>query len=251
MTCERVLSFSGALLTKCLVLCVAFLALNLTACGGSSEPETSTGAAEQVKEAAQNAGDEAQESETDERENGYEVLAKPQPVPDNGKFYVEEFFLYSCQHCYHIEPDVETWLKTKPKDVTFERVPAILGKQWGAYAHVYYVMEHNGFIEQSHRPMFDAIHKHGKFMNNVPELTPFLAEYGMSEADVKKAFTDTDPAVAAKIKKALLRIAAYQLESVPTFVVNGKYRVSASTAGGQDKVFEVIDRIIQKERLTQ
>lgn len=250
MNIQRTLSFSGSLFTKSLMICFAVLALNLTACG-DSEPKSRTETAEQVEESTTNVVDEAIESEASGSESGYELIEKPQPIPDNGKFYVEEFFLYSCPHCYDLEPALERWLETKSKDVTFERVPAILGKQWGAYAHVYYVMEHNGFIEKSHRPMFDAIHKQGKFMNNLPELTPFLAQYGMSEAEVKKAFTETDPAVADKVKKALLRISAYQLSSVPTFVVNGKYKVSATTAGGQDKIFKVIDRIIQKERLTQ
>lgn len=249
MTIQRALSFSGSLLTKYLMVCFAVSALSLTACGKEPDSESKTDTTEQAGANAESASDDVKDSEANEK--GYELLEKPQPIPDNGKFYVEEFFLYSCLHCYDVEPKLEKWLKAKPRDVTFERVPAILGKQWGAYAHVYYVMETEGFIEKSHRPMFDAIHKDEKFMNNLPELTPFLVKYGMSEAEVKKAFTDTDPAVAEKIKKALLRISAYQLDSVPTFVVNGKYKVSATTAGGQDKIFEVIDSIIQKERLTQ
>lgn len=251
MMIQRVLSLSGSLFTKYLMVCFAVMALSLTACGSESDFESKADATEQVEDTVENASDKVTAEAEEVNEDGYETLEKPQPVPDNGKFYVEEFFLYSCPHCYDVEPKLEKWLKTKPKDVTFERVPAILGKQWGAYAHVYYVMEDKGFIEKSHRPMFDAIHKEEKFMNNLPELTPFLAKYGMSEAEVKKAFTEASPAVKAKIKNALLRIAAYKLESVPAFVVNGKYKVSARTAGGQDKIFDVIDRIIQKERLTQ
>lgn len=227
---------------------MAVMALSLTACSNESNTETETSSVEAAQDGAR---ERAVDEDEEVSENGYELIENPQPIPDNGQFYVEEFFLYSCPHCYKIEPNVEKWLKNKPKDVTFERVPAILGKQWGAYAHVYYVMEHNGFIEKSHRPMFDAIHKDDKFMNNLPELTPFLAEYGMDSSAVKKAFTETNPEIAAKVKKALLRISAYKISSVPTFVVNGKYRVSASTAGGEDKVFDVIDDIIKKERMTQ
>lgn len=250
MNIQRIPFFSGSLLAKCFALCL--VALSVTGCGSEAEPqaETRVDAPEAQKTVLDNAESEVPQAE-ENSEKGYELLAKPQAIPDDGKFYVEEFFLYSCRHCYNLEPALEKWLKSKPKDVTFERVPAILGKQWGAYAHVYYVMEHNGFIEQSHRPMFDAIHKQGKFMNNLPELIPFLGQYGMSKAEVKKAFTEASPAVAEKVKQALLRISAYQLSSVPTFVVNGKYKVSASTAGGEDKIFTVIDRIIQKERLTK
>jgi protein dithiol oxidoreductase (disulfide-forming) len=38
---------------------------------------------------------------------------------DDGKVEVLEFFWYGCIHCYNLEPMVEKWEKTLPKDVQF------------------------------------------------------------------------------------------------------------------------------------
>jgi thiol:disulfide interchange protein DsbA len=35
---------------------------------------------------------------------------------------------------------------------------------------------------------------------------------------------------------------------VPAFIVNGKYLVDTTTAGGSDRVFKIIDFLISQER---
>ena len=40
---------------------------------------------------------------------------------------------------------------------------------------------------------------------------------------------------------------SYRIESTPTVVVNGKYVVTPNTAGGQERMIEVIDRLVRQE----
>ncbi|HED18132.1 MAG TPA: hypothetical protein ENI74_01345, partial [Gammaproteobacteria bacterium] len=40
----------------------------------------------------------------------------------------------------------------------------------------------------------------------------------------------------------------YGIKGVPTMVVNGKYRTSASMAGSNKKMLEVVDFLVEKER---
>ena len=42
---------------------------------------------------------------------------------------------------------------------------------------------------------------------------------------------------------------SYQITSVPTIVVNGKYKTSGSFVSSYDELIEVIDLLIQKERV--
>lgn len=54
---------------------------------------------------------------------GYETLSPAQPVQNPAKVEVIEFFWYGCPHCYNLEPYVNKWLATKPKNVEFIRQP--------------------------------------------------------------------------------------------------------------------------------
>src|ERR1700741_3692543 len=89
----------------------------------------------------------------------YEVLAQPQPTDSKGKVEVLEFFWYACPHCYSLQPPLETWLKRKPADVEFRRVPAVLDNSWLQLARTYYAIEAMGLLDKLHRDLFNAIHQ--------------------------------------------------------------------------------------------
>ncbi len=40
---------------------------------------------------------------------------------------------------------------------------------------------------------------------------------------------------------------AYGLEGVPTFIVNGKYRVDGTSAGSEEGMFAALDQLVAKE----
>src|SRR3990170_3537508 len=59
----------------------------------------------------------------------FDELNPPQPTKTGDKTEVVEVFWYGCPHCYSLEPYLEQWLKTKPDDVEFRRIPGVLGKK--------------------------------------------------------------------------------------------------------------------------
>ena len=52
-----------------------------------------------------------------------------------------------------------------------------------------------------------------------------------------------------RVKKAMRLAQSYQITSVPTIIVNGKYKTSGSFVSSYDELIEVIDLLIQKERV--
>ncbi|MGH8174375.1 MAG: thiol:disulfide interchange protein DsbA/DsbL, partial [Rhodanobacteraceae bacterium] len=54
-------------------------------------------------------------------------------------------------------------------------------------------------------------------------------------------------AVNTKMKRADAQIKAYGVDSTPTMVVNGKYRITAQSAGGWDKVPALVKYLIAQE----
>ena len=53
--------------------------------------------------------------------------------------------------------------------------------------------------------------------------------------------------MAQKLRVANDLARRYHIASVPTIVVNGKYRTGAAEAGGYPKVLEVIDELVARE----
>jgi thiol:disulfide interchange protein DsbA len=159
----------------------------------------------------------------------YYELTPPQPVQAaSGKIEVLEFFWYGCIHCYNLEPRLETWLKTLPRDVEFRRVPAVFNERWGHDAAIYYSFEALGLVEKLHRPFFDAIHRDRLRTDRWPELSAWLEKNGV---DAKK-FESTVKSfgVQSKTKGAVRMTSAYKIDGTPAMAVHGRYTVPSSEA---------------------
>ena len=177
----------------------------------------------------------------------YTVLANPVAVMADGKVHVEEAFWYGCPHCFHLEDSIEPWKKTLASDVSFEGVPAMFGKAWVVHAQLYYVADVLGVLDQVHEPIFKAIHIHKKRLLDKDEQREFLMEKaGVSAADFDKAYESFT--VKTRMKQGDQRIRAFQISGVPALIVQGKYVITASTAGSQDDMLKVADFLIAKER---
>lgn len=164
---------------------------------------------------------------------------------DDNKIEVVEMFWYGCSHCFAFEPALHQWLKTKPKNVNFVRVPAVFNPTWGLHARAYYTAEVLGVLEKTHQAMFDAMHIKKLKMASTDELANFYAKHGVS----KEAFIETfnSFAVDTKVRRAADLSRSYGIDGVPSLIVNGKYRTSGSLAGGRDGMLKVVDHLIKLE----
>lgn len=176
----------------------------------------------------------------------YSKLANPQPTGSEDKIEVVELFWYGCPHCYHFEPVLDTWLKNKPDDVEFVRIPAVLGPSWELMARGYYTAQVLEVTDRIHKPLFEYIHRDRKRIRNVDDLRDFFGKAGVSAEDFNQAFNSF--AVVTMTNRAKQAHTRYGANGVPTMIVNGKYRTSAQQAGSNEKIIEVVDYLIAKER---
>lgn len=175
----------------------------------------------------------------------YSKLATAQPTETGDKVEVLELFWYGCPHCFYLEPTLDKWLARRPANVAFRRMPAVLGPHWEPPARAYYAAEQLGVLEKVHTPLFDAMHVKKRKLENEAELAAFFAEQGVAKEDFLKAYRSFS--VDTKVRRAVEMGKRYGVDGVPAFVVNGKYRTSASQAAGYDKLFEVIDALVVME----
>jgi len=176
----------------------------------------------------------------------YERINPPQPTKSGEKIEVVEVFWYGCPHCYALEPYLEKWLETKPDDVEFRRIPGVLGRNWLPHARAYFTAEKLGVLDRTHRPMFDAIHVERVDLGNEKKLAGFFKTQGVDRTEFIRVYESEE--ITDKVKQAFVAGQGYGLTGVPVIIVNGKYRASASTAGGNTKLIEVINMLIEQER---
>ncbi len=176
----------------------------------------------------------------------YERVDPPQPTSAApGQVEVVELFWYGCPHCYRLKPYTERWLKRKPANVKFVRMPGIFQPSWEIGARAYYTAEILGVVDKIHGAMFEAIHEQKRRMNSEAEILALFKQHGVAEKDFKRVFRSF--AVETKLRRARDMGHRYGVRGVPAIIVNGKYRTGIGEAGGTARVFQVVNYLVQQE----
>jgi thiol:disulfide interchange protein DsbA len=176
----------------------------------------------------------------------YSEIKPALQVEAEGKIEAIEFFWYGCIHCYNLEPAVEKWEKTLPKDVQFRRVPAVFNDRWAIDAAIFYTFEAMGVLDKLHRPFFDAIHRDRLRSDNAQALNEWLQKQGI---DPKKFdATMKSFGVQSKTRRAAQLTALYKIDGTPAMAVNGRYTVSTEQGRTQNGMFETVNDLVDTIR---
>ncbi len=171
--------------------------------------------------------------------------AQPTSSPPD-QVEVAEAFMYSCPHCYAFEPDLAKWVAKKPANVAFIRLPVNFNPTAALHMRAYYAAETLGVLEKIHQPFFDEIHLRKNPMADPDSITKFFVAHGVEEKAIKDAMSSF--AIDARVRKTESLLHRYQIASVPSLIINGKYRTDVGMAGGTPRVFEVVEYLIHKEQ---
>ncbi len=155
----------------------------------------------------------------------YVEISPQAPMDENAPVEVVEFFWYGCPHCYQFEPHLHGWMKNKPDDVQFVRMPATFNKLAKYHAEVFYALDLMGESERLMTPIFEEIHKKRNRLENDAAVKAFLKQQGFDEKQLdgfSKAMKSF--AVQTKVRQAASLFRKYGLRGVPSVVVSGRYR---------------------------
>ncbi len=162
-----------------------------------------------------------------------------------GKVEVTEFFSYGCPFCFKLEPTLEKWLKSKPKNVDFARVPVVFHPQWLILAKAYYTADALGVAPKLSPIIFKAIHVQNRDLGNQKALAEIFEKNGVSKKDFESAF-NFSPGIDSQLLRGKKLMADYKVFQVPTIVIGGKYKTDPTMAGGFDNIPRVINFLIKK-----
>jgi len=176
----------------------------------------------------------------------YVRLKNPQPVETGKKIEVIEFFSYGCPHCSDLEPILDAWLAKLPSDVQFRRVPVVFQPRWETLAKIYYTLDAMGDEARLSPEVFKAIHSAGLPLYQDKAFFDWAAAHGLDRTKVQEVYSSF--AVTSKYNRAKSLAQAYNIQSVPTVIVDGKYMTSSDRVGTHPQLPPVLDALIAKAR---
>ena len=179
-----------------------------------------------------------------------------------GKVEVLEVFSYGCPACNAFQPVIQQLRRMLPPNAQLNYLPAAfqVSEDWPMFQRAFLSAQILGIVDKSHDAIYDAVWKPGaplatfdasgqKLKNPLPTIEDAAKVYNKLAgvpADkfvaMAKSFT-----VEVKVKAADALILAYHVDRTPTIIVNGKYRITAESAGGTNQVIDLVKYLVAKE----
>ena len=175
----------------------------------------------------------------------YQTISPAVKTAQPDKVVVTEIFWYGCPHCFRFEPYVERWSANLPDGVIFEQVPSSLNPRWTEHARAYYAFKMMNALDQTHKALFDAIHLKRQRLTSLDTLAEFVAELGLDEKLFRESYFSFP--VETQIRKNIQKEKRYGHRGVPAIIVNGKYLVSASLAGSNERMIQIMNYLVAQE----
>ncbi|MCW5605615.1 MAG: thiol:disulfide interchange protein DsbA/DsbL [Burkholderiales bacterium] len=182
----------------------------------------------------------------------YRLIDPPQPADSGKSVEVLEFFWYGCPHCNRLQEPLEAWLKKKPADVEFKRVPAVFQDSWVPLTKAFYAIDAMGLVPKLHQEVFVAIHQQKMRLQDPKVLFDWVAGKGVD----RKQFIDTynSFAVQGRTQRSIDMTRSYNIPGTPAITVDGRYLTAPSMVLNADqsinyeRYFQVLDQVIALAR---
>lgn len=191
----------------------------------------------------------------------YFRLAQGTP-PRPGAVTVTEVFSYGCPACNSFMPFMESLEKKLPAGVTAEYVPASwsAAENWPTFQRAYLTAKALGVSKQAHTAMYQAIwgpngelaimdSRTGRIRSPLPSIADIARFYErVTKVPAAKFITASKSfSVETDIKRSEATIRSYLADSTPTIVVNGKFRLQPTSAGGAQQAVDLTLWLVQQE----
>ena len=184
---------------------------------------------------------------------GREYFELPAPrvlaEQDDGRIEVIAFFWYNCGTCYFIDPEMTAWSKKLPPDVRFIRMPFAYNPTLEVHARIFFALRALDLDHEADLTVFKLFQEDRQPVHE-PEQLPRLAKVlKINEQDLVKAYNSQG--VSAQMAKMKQLLTAYDLQGVPSLVINGNYLFDIGTTPGPEIYFKLSDLLIPRYRLAK
>jgi protein dithiol oxidoreductase (disulfide-forming) len=170
---------------------------------------------------------------------------------DPGQVEILEFLWLGCPHCYDLNPHVEAWRKKLPAYVKFSQLHVTWGDARDQQARLFFTLEAMGRDDLVAKA-FDEIHRRGNNLLGANAAASqqlhvtFAVANGVNRADFEREYNGF--AVNTRMQRAGELTRRYRIDSVPTVIVNGKYRTDAAMANGNAELMQLLSDLAAAEK---
>lgn len=177
----------------------------------------------------------------------WEALPDPVVHTPGQVVRVSEFFSYGCPHCADLNPLITAWAKELPTDVEFQRLPVTFGRAaWTVLGRLYFALELEGALERLDQAVFDAIRIQRVSLYTEKAVLDWVAKQGLNPEAFQKQFNSV--AVGTRLRQAQASAKRFQINSVPSIIVDERYRVIGDAGRGHEGRLDITDWLIKKAR---
>jgi protein dithiol oxidoreductase (disulfide-forming) len=177
-----------------------------------------------------------------------------------GKIEVVEVFSYACPACNLAYPLIDRLKAGLPAKAQLSYLPASWHREegWRTFQRAFFAAQSLGLVEKTHDAIFDAIWKTGELAVLDPAtrrpktLMPTIAEIAKYYTHIAPVTSEAFLAAAqtfsvdAAMRQADAQIKAYQAEQTPTLIVDGTYRLTPVSAGGEEQFISLATWLVKK-----
>jgi len=175
----------------------------------------------------------------------YRVIPK-QKLTDTERIEVAYFFYYGCSWCYQFEPFIGDWLKNKPTDVSFRRIPALRSSKWITLTRAFYAYEALDLLPRLHVKTFQAFHQDEVNLQSEGALFDWVEKQGVDRKRFEEVFHSE--AVTERMMTSRALTDAFRIESTPSVAVDGRYITSSGMTGGVAELMTTVEELVRMVR---
>lgn len=192
----------------------------------------------------------------------YFLVSPPQHTTvASGKVEVMEVFSYACPACNAFQPIMKQLQASLPPNAQVVYLPAsfIPAEDWPVFQRAFFAAQALGVAEKTHEAMFNAVWTTGelavsdptthRLKNPLPTIEDVAKFYQHAAGVSPDKFLAAAKSfgVDAKMRMADAEIGAAGAMSTPTLIVNGKYRLTAQSAGTYDRLIQLVKYLVAQE----
>ena len=140
---------------------------------------------------------------------------------------------------------MDQWVGTLNKTTAVERVPVVFKPDWELYAKAYYTAKTLALSDKLTPILFKSIQTDKMPLNTKPAMISFFTSHGVDKEIATSAF-ENSPTIDMRVKNGMALMARYQINAVPAFVINNKYKTDLQMAGSPERLFEIMNYLLKK-----
>lgn len=158
---------------------------------------------------------------------------------------IQEFFSYSCIHCFNFETPIAAFKASMPNNVKFTAIPVFFNERQAPEVKAFYAAQLLNVFDEAHMAIYNEIHVNRRPLRTDQAFAQFFERFNVSRDEYTKMISSF--AVAGKVNQSAMLSRNSGITGTPSIMANGKYVINASAVGSNEKALEVALWLIQRD----